>query len=276
MPRPCKGCSARPPSRSSSTSPAQAGVRYSLINPHRYVRSNLVGFVNILEACRRHARRAPGLRLVELGLRRQYARCRSRCTRHVDHPVSLYARDQEGQRADGAQLQPPVRPADHGPALLHRLRALGPPRHGALPVHQGDPGAASRSRSSTTAGWSATSPTSTTSSRACVRLADTARRAEPGLGRPDARPRVEPRALAHLQHRQQRPGRRCCRLIELLETQPRPAGRSSGCCRCNPATCPPTYADIDDLVPAIGFRPTTTIEEGLSRFCAWFRHYHGP
>jgi len=34
---------------------AQAGVRYSLTNPMSYVDSNLVGFVNILEACRHHA-----------------------------------------------------------------------------------------------------------------------------------------------------------------------------------------------------------------------------
>ena len=33
---------------------AQAGVRYSLINPHEYVRSNITGFLNILEACRHH------------------------------------------------------------------------------------------------------------------------------------------------------------------------------------------------------------------------------
>lgn len=33
---------------------AQAGVRYSLENPQAYVDSNLVGFVNILEACRHH------------------------------------------------------------------------------------------------------------------------------------------------------------------------------------------------------------------------------
>ena len=33
---------------------AQAGVRYSLDNPHAYVDSNLVGFINILEGCRQH------------------------------------------------------------------------------------------------------------------------------------------------------------------------------------------------------------------------------
>ena len=34
---------------------AQAGVRYSLTNPQSYVRSNIDGFLNILEACRRHS-----------------------------------------------------------------------------------------------------------------------------------------------------------------------------------------------------------------------------
>src|SRR5262245_37892045 len=34
---------------------AQAGVRYSLVNPHAYIRSNIDGFVNILEACRRNS-----------------------------------------------------------------------------------------------------------------------------------------------------------------------------------------------------------------------------
>ena len=33
---------------------AQAGVRYSLINPHAYINSNILGFLNILEGCRHH------------------------------------------------------------------------------------------------------------------------------------------------------------------------------------------------------------------------------
>ncbi len=37
---------------------AQAGVRYSLINPHAYIQSNIVGFVNILEACRHQDRKS--------------------------------------------------------------------------------------------------------------------------------------------------------------------------------------------------------------------------
>ena len=33
---------------------AQAGVRYSLVNPHAYIDSNIVGFTNVLEGCRHH------------------------------------------------------------------------------------------------------------------------------------------------------------------------------------------------------------------------------
>jgi UDP-glucuronate 4-epimerase len=41
-----------------------------------------------------------------------------------------------------------------------------------------------------------------------------------------------------------------------------------------PGDVPATYADIDDLMRDIGFRPDTPIEEGVRRFIAWFRDYH--
>ncbi|HZV81357.1 MAG TPA: capsular biosynthesis protein CpsI, partial [Geobacteraceae bacterium] len=37
---------------------------------------------------------------------------------------------------------------------------------------------------------------------------------------------------------------------------------------------PATYADIDDLCRDVGFRPATTIEEGISRFVSWYREYY--
>ncbi len=69
---------------------AQAGVRYSLVNPDAYIRSNIIGFQNILESCRHH-----GIKHLVYassssvyGLNETYPFS----TRHnVDHPVSLYA-----------------------------------------------------------------------------------------------------------------------------------------------------------------------------------------
>ena len=55
---------------------AQAGVRYSITNPDAYIQSNLIGFYNILEACRHSydagAKGASCLRFLIFGIRRQY------------------------------------------------------------------------------------------------------------------------------------------------------------------------------------------------------------
>jgi UDP-glucuronate 4-epimerase len=69
---------------------AQAGVRYSLDNPHAYVDSNLVGFVNILEACRHHGVQ----HLVYASSSSVYGRNAQPPfseTQRVDQPLSLYA-----------------------------------------------------------------------------------------------------------------------------------------------------------------------------------------
>jgi UDP-glucuronate 4-epimerase len=69
---------------------AQAGVRYSLTHPHEYVRSNITGFLNILEACRHH----PVQHLVYASSSSVYGgntRLPFKESDNVDHPVSLYA-----------------------------------------------------------------------------------------------------------------------------------------------------------------------------------------
>ena len=69
---------------------AQAGVRYSIENPYAYVDSNLIGFVNILEACRHY----PVKHLLYASSSSVYGgnKVAPFSTEHqVDHPVSLYA-----------------------------------------------------------------------------------------------------------------------------------------------------------------------------------------
>jgi UDP-glucuronate 4-epimerase len=69
---------------------AQAGVRYSIENPHAYVDSNLVGFVNILEGCRHtgvsHLVYASSSSVYGLNTRMPFS-----VHDNVDHPISLYA-----------------------------------------------------------------------------------------------------------------------------------------------------------------------------------------
>jgi len=69
---------------------AQAGVRYSITNPHAYAQSNLVGFVNVLEGCRHHGVK----HLVYASSSSVYggnAKMPFSESDSVDHPVSLYA-----------------------------------------------------------------------------------------------------------------------------------------------------------------------------------------
>jgi UDP-glucuronate 4-epimerase len=42
-----------------------------------------------------------------------------------------------------------------------------------------------------------------------------------------------------------------------------------------PGDVPETCADIDDLKRDVGFRPATSIDEGVRRFAAWYREFHG-
>ena len=69
---------------------AQAGVRYSLTNPHAYISSNIVGFINLLEACRHNNVKnfsyASSSSVYGLNEELPFS------TNHnVDHPISLYA-----------------------------------------------------------------------------------------------------------------------------------------------------------------------------------------
>ena len=107
---------------------AQAGVRYSLQNPQAYIAANLQGFAT----CSRDVDTTVppfAVCVVVVGLWRQHqaAVLRARQCRSSDQPLRS---DQEVQRIDGAFLQPSVSASDHGAAVLHRLRALGPARHG--------------------------------------------------------------------------------------------------------------------------------------------------
>jgi len=69
---------------------AQAGVRYSLKNPHKYIQSNVVGFVNILECCKKH--KIP--HLIYASSSSVYGNNKNvpfSVTDRVDYPISLYA-----------------------------------------------------------------------------------------------------------------------------------------------------------------------------------------
>ena len=111
-------------------------MRYSLINPFAYQKSNLEGFLNLLEL----AKRFPPERLVYASSSSVYAGLTEMPfseTQRVDTPISLYAATKKANEAHGPCLLPPVRHPHRGIAVFYGVRPLGPAGHGHVAVYRG-------------------------------------------------------------------------------------------------------------------------------------------
>ena len=66
-------------------------------------------------------------------------------------------------------------------------------------------------------------------------------------------------------------------MLHLIETLERAIGKNAvkNFLPLQPGDVLATYADVDDLIRDVGFRPTTAIEQGVQRFVEWYRRYHG-
>ena len=105
--------------------------------------------------------------------------------------------------------------------------------------------------------------------RACDRIATP--NADWTGNNPD--PATSSAPFRHLQHRQQRAGRsdRATSKCSRTASDARP---SRTCCRCSRATCPDTFADVEDLVRDVGYKPATPVEVGIRRFVDWYLEYY--
>jgi UDP-glucuronate 4-epimerase len=250
---------------------AQAGVRYSITNPHTYISSNVAGFLNVLEGCRH-----TGVKhLVFASSSSVYgANARVPFSEHhaVDHPVSLYAATKKsnelmahtyahlfGLATTGLRFftvyGPWGRP-DMAYFSFTRAIMAGRPidvyNHGRMrrdftyidDIVQGIARVLERPPQPDAA-WDAAAPDPASSS-APYRIYNI------GNNRP-----VE---LGHfIETLEQLLGKKAIK--NMLPMQPGDV----------PATC----ADIDDLARDAGFRPSTPIETGLRRFVEWYREYYG-
>ena len=238
---------------------AQAGVRYSLQNPWAYMDSNLIGFMNILENCRRH----PVEHLVFASSSSVYGGNPTQpfsVSHNVDHPLSLYAASKKANElmahsyshlfaipATGLRFFTVYGPWGRPDMALFIFtrkilrgeadRGLQFRRHEArFHLHR-------RHR------------------RGDVARAEKAPRPNPGwdAAHPDPGHLVGP--LPHVQHRQQPAGRPAA-LHRAHREEPGPGGRERSCCPCSRATCPTTCADIEDLRRHVGFAPATPSRPG--------------
>lgn len=245
---------------------AQAGVRYSLENPHLYVKSNLKGFVNLVEEARKkntpHFVYASSSSVYGANRKIPFSE-----DDNVDHPVSLYAATKKSNelmahvyahlyglpltglrfftvygpwgRPDMAMFKfckailegSPIDVYNHG-EMKRDFTYIDDVVEGVIRTMEAPP--ASKSPS--------VSEDSTCAPHRVYNIGNN-----------------QPVELS--------------RLIEILEQK---IGKKATkrLLPIQPGDVPVTYADVDRLAQAVGYRPRTPIEEGVSRFVDWYREYY--
>ncbi len=249
---------------------AQAGVRYSLINPHSYVDTNLVGFVNILEGCRhsgvKHLVYASSSSVYGANTNMPFS-----VHDNVDHPVSLYAASKKanelmahtyshlyGLATTGLRFftvyGPWGRP-DMALFLFTKAMLAGEPikvfNHGHMErdftyiddivegvyrvifkVPEGD------------SSWSGDAPDPATS--------------------------YCPYRVYNIGNNNKE------KLLHYIEVLEDCLGikAEKRMLDMQPGDVPATYANVDDLVCDLGYRPNTSLEYGVDRFVDWYKKYY--
>jgi UDP-glucuronate 4-epimerase len=249
---------------------AQAGVRYSLENPHAYVDANLEGFINVLEGCRhndcKHLLFASSSSVYGANTKLPFS-----VNDNVDHPISLYAATKKANELMA-----------HSYSHLYRLPATGL-RFFTVYGPWGRPDMAmfifakailagqpvrlfnhGRMRRDFTYVDDVV--------QAVVRLIGRPPRGNPDWDgtRPDPGTSKAPWTVYNIGNNHPE---ELTHVISLLEKEfGRPAIKEM--LPMQPGDVEATYADVADLERDIGFKPATPIEVGIARFAKWYRDYH--
>jgi len=250
---------------------AQAGVRYSLQNPRAYVDSNLVGFVNILECCRhtdvKHLVFASSSSVYGANTKMPFS-----VHHNVDHPVSLYAATKKanelmahtyshlyGLSCTGLRFFTVYGPWGRPDmALFMFTKAILENK----PIQVFNHGKMQRDFTYID-----------DIVEGVVRVMS--RRAKPnpewrGDG-PDPGSSYAPYKIYNIGNNNP------VELIEFIGAIEKTLGLKAQkeFLDLQPGDVPATYADVDDLMADVGFKPETPIATGIQRFIAWYRQYYG-
>jgi UDP-glucuronate 4-epimerase len=249
---------------------AQAGVRYSIENPHAYVDSNLVGFVNVLEGCRHHGVR----HLVYASSSSVYgANTTLPFSVHdnVDHPLSLYAATKKANELMAHTYSSLYGLPTTGLRFFTVYGPWGRPDMALFlftkAILEGRPidvfNQGQMQRDFTYVGDIV---------EAVARLVDHVAEGDPtwsGAAPDPARSRA-PYRVFNIGNHSPVP------LLHMIDVLEKALGRRAErrLLPMQPGDVPATFADVKDLEEAVGFRPATPIEVGIQRFVDWYRDYY--
>jgi len=249
---------------------AQAGVRYSLINPHAYLESNLHGFLNILEACR-HNKTSHLIYASSSSVYGANKRMPFSVTQNVDHPISLYAASKKANELMAHTYSALYTVPTTGLRFFTVYGPYGRPDMALFlftkailedkPIDVYNQGKMKRDftyvddivesimrliskPSQSNSQWSGDSPDPSSS--------------------------FAPYKIFNIGNNQPI---QLLRFIEVIEDK---IGKKAikNFLPIQDGDVPETYADVEDLIAHIGFKPCTPIEVGVAKFIDWYRDYY--
>jgi UDP-glucuronate 4-epimerase len=249
---------------------AQAGVRYSLKNPRAYLDSNLAGFMNILESTRhgriKHLVYASSSSVYGANTAMPFS-----VHHNVDHPVSLYAATKKANELMAHSYSHLYRIPTTGLRFFTVYGPWGRPDMALFlftkailsgePIQLFNHGRMLRDFTYID-----------DIVEGVVRVLDTPAKPDPSWSgdNPDPATSTAPYRLYNIGHNSPV---ELSRLVEVLETALGREARKE-LVDMQPGDVPATYADIDALADAVGFRPSTSIEQGVQQFVEWYRSYY--
>ena len=250
---------------------AQAGVRYSIENPHAYIESNIVGTANILEGCRHngveHLVFASSSSVYGANTAMPFS-----VHQNVDHPLSLYAASKKSNELMA-----------HTYAHLYRLPVTGL----RFFTVYGPWGRPDMALFLFTRKILADEPIDVFNNgqhardftyiddivEGVVRTTDRIATSNPDWSGDDPDPGTSAAPYRIYNIGNNNP----FELMHFIGCIEKALGREArkNFLPLQAGDVPKTYANVDDLIADVGFKPATSIEDGISRFIAWYRSYYG-
>ncbi|MGB5728325.1 MAG: NAD-dependent epimerase/dehydratase family protein, partial [Thiogranum sp.] len=249
---------------------AQAGVRYSLQNPNAYIDTNVVGFMNILEGCRynevQHLVYASSSSVYGSNTNMPFS-----VHDNVDHPVSIYAATKKANELMA-----------HTYSHLYRLPTTGL-RFFTVYGPWGRPDMALFLFTRKILAGEAIDVFNYGKHRrdftyiddiveGVIRILDRVPEANPDWSgeHPDSASSTAPYALYNIGNNQP------VELMHYIEVLEDCLGMKAekNLLPLQPGDVPDTYADVQDLVRDVGYKPDMSVQQGVANFVAWYRDYY--
>ena len=249
---------------------AQAGVRYSITNPHAYIDSNIIGFMNILEGCRHnaveHLAYASSSSVYGANTNMPFS-----IHDNVDHPVSLYAASKKANELMAHTYSHLYRLPTTGLRFFTVYGPWGRPDMSLFMftrnILEGKPidvfNYGNHRRDFTYIDDIV---------EGVIRVIDKPAQANTGWlsGNPDPGTSLAPYRIYNIGNNNP------VNLLTFIETLEKCLSKKAikNLLPLQPGDVPDTYADVSDLVDNLGYKPGTLLETGIGNFVEWYRKFY--